>query len=120
MEKFIKKINSFIKNKEYSFCLQGADLVEALELPFNKNILPTIYFYRDEINRELPIKHYSLSNVGSCNDSNNIHEMLKVIKEQHDYFLFLLSFIPFIEICFNNGIEITETHLRSFSNLVKK
>lgn len=42
MEKFIKKINSFIKNKEYSFCLQGADLVEALDLPFNKNILPTI------------------------------------------------------------------------------
>lgn len=57
MEKLIKKINSFIENKEYNFHLQGAEVVDALDLPFNKGYLPAISFYRDEINRDLPIKH---------------------------------------------------------------
>lgn len=120
MNKLVKKINSFIENKEYNFYLQGAELVDALDLPFHKGHLPAISFYRDEINRDLPIKHYSFSNIGFCNESNNINGALKVIKEQHDYFLFLLAFIPFLENCFNNNIKVDESHLMIFRDIIKQ
>ena len=60
----LKKSTLSLKIKNINFHLQGAEVVDALDLPFNKGYLPAISFYRDEINRDLPIKHYSFSNIG--------------------------------------------------------